>query len=171
MPRFRSVLTFLLGSVVFGVSYTQAPLYYSNQNQYFLHGLAAAGHGNLDLDWLAGTRDPTPLFSAGAALTHAFLHESLFYLYYLLLQGLYFYCLAGVFAFVVGTKPGSLPHLVFVTLLVVIHAGLLRLASARRWASIIPGIFRPVSRGNTSWASACSLPSSACSCWPRCSLF
>ena len=59
----KGVLAFLFWSFVFGVSYTQAPLYYSNQNQYFLHGLAAAGLGDLHQDWLANTKDPTPVFS------------------------------------------------------------------------------------------------------------
>jgi hypothetical protein len=49
--------------VAFAVAPTWAPRYYSNQNQYFLHGLAQAGVGSLANDWLANTRDPTPIFS------------------------------------------------------------------------------------------------------------
>src|SRR5205823_14298714 len=45
-------------AVAFAAAYGQAPLYYSNQNQYFLHGLAAAGEGYLSEDWLARTLDP-----------------------------------------------------------------------------------------------------------------
>src|SRR5437660_1348796 len=92
------VMIFLFWSVVFGVSCTQASLYYSNQNQYFLHGSARAGLGRLDQDWLANTRDPTPIFSTLVAFTDRFLHESLFPVCYLLMQGLYFYNLAGLFA-------------------------------------------------------------------------
>lgn len=53
----------LLFATVFALAHTQSPLFYSNQNQYLLHGLAAAGVGYLQQDWLANTRDPTPVFS------------------------------------------------------------------------------------------------------------
>jgi len=114
----------------------QAPLYYSNQNQYFLHGLAAAGRGDLDQDWLANTRDPTPVFSALSPSRPGILPEWLFYVYYLLLLGLYFHCLVGLFRFLAGS-PSKLERLCFITLLVVLHAGLVRLASARLLGSII----------------------------------
>ena len=39
----------LAGAVVFALAHTQAPLYWSNQNQYFLHGLAQGGLGDLRL--------------------------------------------------------------------------------------------------------------------------
>lgn len=52
-------------AVGFAIAHTQAPLFYSNQNQYLLHGLANGGYGNLASDWLANTKDPTPLFSLG----------------------------------------------------------------------------------------------------------
>ena len=44
--------------LVFALSYQQWPLYSSNQNTYFLHGLADGGVGFLELDWLAQTADP-----------------------------------------------------------------------------------------------------------------
>src|SRR6516165_2538625 len=86
----KAVLSFLFWAIVFGVSYTQPPLYYSNQNQYFLHGLARGGLGFLNEDWLANTADPTPVFSALVAFTYRYLSESLFYVYYLLILGAYF---------------------------------------------------------------------------------
>ena len=56
MPR---PLVFLFWSIVFGVSYTQAPLYYSNHNQYFLHGLAEVPEfGDLNHDWLGEHQGP-----------------------------------------------------------------------------------------------------------------
>jgi len=54
----------LAGAILFAVTHTQSHPFYSNQNQYFLHGMARAGHGDLNRDWLANTVDPTPLFSA-----------------------------------------------------------------------------------------------------------
>src|SRR4051794_34225698 len=88
---------FLIGTALFAVAYCQAPLYYSNQNQYFLHGLADAGYGFLREDWLANTRDSTPLFSALVAFTVRHLHPWAFHLYYALLLGAYATAMLGLF--------------------------------------------------------------------------
>src|SRR2546430_16036943 len=85
----RGVILFLVASPLFAAAYTQAPLYYSNQNQYFLHGLAYAGEGLLAEDWLAKTRDPTPVFSALVALTVRVLPPWAFHVYYALFFGAY----------------------------------------------------------------------------------
>ena len=68
-PPGRPVLLLILAAG-FALAHTQAPLFYSNQNQYLLHGLAGAGYGHLDRDWLATTKDPTPVFSAGVAAAY-----------------------------------------------------------------------------------------------------
>src|SRR5437763_15532663 len=99
MHLFRAALTFIGWSVVFGISYTQAPLYYSNQNQYFLHGLADAGRGDLHEDWLANTKDSTPLFTGLVEVTATYLEECWFYVYYLVILGVYFYSLLGLFKY------------------------------------------------------------------------
>lgn len=65
----RPLLIALLAAA-FAAAHTQAPLFYSNQNQYLLHGLASAGYGHLSADWLSTTPDPTPLFSAGVAASY-----------------------------------------------------------------------------------------------------
>src|SRR3977135_1083966 len=83
----RKTGLFLLGTALFAAAYCQAPLYYSNQNQYFLHGLANAGQGLLREDWLANTGDPTPVFSALVAFTAQTLHPWAFHVYYALLLG------------------------------------------------------------------------------------
>jgi hypothetical protein len=57
-------------AVAFAAAHTQGPLFFSNQNQYLLHGLAAAGYGHLAADWLANTADPTPAFTAGVAAAY-----------------------------------------------------------------------------------------------------
>src|SRR5438045_9149401 len=57
-------------AVLFAVAHTQSPLYYSNQNQYLLHGLANAGVGYLNEDWLANTRDPQHACSALVTPSH-----------------------------------------------------------------------------------------------------
>jgi hypothetical protein len=63
-------LVVALLAAAFAAAHTQAPLFYSNQNQYLLHGLASAGYGHLSADWLATTAEPTPLFSAGVAAAY-----------------------------------------------------------------------------------------------------
>src|SRR6478752_583413 len=80
----------ILLAVAFAVAHTQSPLYYSNQNQYFLHGLAAGGHGHLSHDWLANTTDPTPVFSALVAAGYRYLGEWVF-------QAAFFLLLVGYF--------------------------------------------------------------------------
>src|SRR5260370_42143466 len=56
----------------FALAYTQSPLFFSNQNQYFVHGLAEGGFGFLNQDWLATTADPTPVFSAIIAFSYRY---------------------------------------------------------------------------------------------------
>ncbi len=125
---------FLLGAVLFSAAYCQAPLYYSNQNQYFVHGIAdvcrADGdQGFLHDDWLAKTADPTPLFSSLVAITAMYAHPWLFHVYHAILLGIYAAALLGVFAFVVGPEIASRRWPIFLALLVAIHSGIARWAS------------------------------------------
>jgi hypothetical protein len=98
---FKSVLSttanFLAISILFAIAYAQSPLYTSNQNQYFLHGLAAAGFGTLGNDWLANTRDPTPVFSKLVEWTfRSTRQKEIFYAYYAILMGIYITSLTGL---------------------------------------------------------------------------
>ncbi len=87
----RSFVRFSLWSILFSVAYTQSPLYTSNQNTYFLHGFACADIGYLRQDWLANSRDATPLFSSLVCATLRFLRwEGWFYVFYALFLGGYF---------------------------------------------------------------------------------
>ena len=93
----RLTAGFLLFTTLFAVIYTQSPLYTSNQNQYFLHGLARAGYGELSHDWLANTLDPTPLFSLLVEWTYRLTHfPPLFYIDYALLMGVYLFSALGI---------------------------------------------------------------------------
>src|SRR5919201_1818744 len=91
----KRTASFLFWAIVFGIACTQAPLYYSNQNQYFLHGLAQGGMGDLDRDWLANTADPTPVFSASVAWTYRHVGEWPFQAGYVVLLVIYFLSLAA----------------------------------------------------------------------------
>jgi hypothetical protein len=84
-------------ALAFGISYSQSPLYTSNQNQYFLHGLARSGVGYLQNDWLARTADPTPVFSYFVTFIYnIFQFKEIFYLAYLFLLAVYFLCCLGI---------------------------------------------------------------------------
>jgi len=122
---------FLGGTLIFALACTQAPLYYSNQNQYFLHGLAAGGHGLLHDDWLAGTADPTPAFSSGVAFTYRHMPEECFYVAYALLQGLYLLGMTGIFLALAGREASLTAGCCFVALVTLTHAAVLRWLSWR----------------------------------------
>jgi hypothetical protein len=80
----------LLWGALFAAAYAQSPLYTSNQNQYFLHGLARAGRGLLAADWLANTPDPAPLFSLLVELISRLARlDAAFYLLYAALMVAY----------------------------------------------------------------------------------
>src|SRR5262245_39248527 len=125
----RNALLFLLGTALFAAAYTQAPLYYSNQNQYFLHGLAQSVQRTRYEDWLANTVDPTPVFSTLVAVTATFLHPWAFHVYYALLMGVYAASALLLFVSVVGDDTARRRWLVFVALFVAVHAALLRWGS------------------------------------------
>jgi hypothetical protein len=137
-PRTKTTVSLLVWGLIFGLAYTQAPLYYSNQNQYFLHGLAQAGEGFLDQDWLANTADPTPIFTAVVRFTHRHLSDTLFYVYFLVALGVYFHALVGLVPVLGGPELDRLGRLCLLTLLVAVHAGLLRLASVHLFGKDYP---------------------------------
>lgn len=125
ISRMRTI-SLLLCCLAFGLAYWQAPLYYSNQNQYFLHGLAQAGVGLLEEDWLSNTADPTPLFSSLVAFTIRFLHPLAFHFYYLILHGVYLVSLLGIFIHLAGKRDTPRLRLMFIFAIILIHSGLMR---------------------------------------------
>src|SRR5262245_49206736 len=96
-PIWAVAVLALAGAALFSAAYCQAPLYYSNQNQYFLHGLARAGEGTLNEDWLANTKDPTPAFTWLVEQTARVLPRETFHVYHALLMGVYAAALAALF--------------------------------------------------------------------------
>jgi hypothetical protein len=143
LPRgVRGSFAFLFCSLLFGLAYTQPPLYYSNQHQYFLHGLARGGLGFLNEDWLANTADPTPNFTALVAFTSRYLQSSLFYIYYILLLGIYLHALVAIFAHLSGGRPTVMTRLGFIVLVVALHSALLRWTSAQLFGVDYPWYFQ-----------------------------
>lgn len=95
--RLAVVVGVIAAAVVVG--YGQEPLYSSNQNTYFLHGLANAGVGSLDRDWLVGTADPFPVFSALVELTERAGGGWMFYAQHVVLVLVYAVAMLLVVAF------------------------------------------------------------------------
>ncbi len=136
--KLTHVLHFLGWAGLFGLAYTQAPLYYSNQNQYCLHGLAAVDRGPLHDDWLANTASPTPVFDVLISVTVKYGHEFAFYGYYVLLLGLYWSSLVGLFEHLAGIQATSQRRLAFAAVLMLAHSALLRWASYRLFDADYP---------------------------------
>lgn len=124
-----AVLLFLLGTALFTAAYCQAPLYYSNQNQYFVHGLANAGLGTLHEDWLANTADPTPAFSTLVMVTARHLPEWMFHVYHALLLGAYAAAMLGLFWHLAGRQVAARRWPVFCLFLVAAHSAVARWGS------------------------------------------
>jgi len=141
-PTWKNVLDIIAWSVLFAIAYSQSPLYTSNQNQYFLHGLARAGLGTLSSDWLAITRDPTPVFSLLVEFSYRYLRfEPIFYLYYTALMGLYLFSLYGIASMLFNISSSKTRVLFFLAALITIHSAGLRFALSRivgvNWAYLL----------------------------------
>jgi hypothetical protein len=121
----------LVGAVLFAVAYTQPPLYYSNQNQYFLHGLARAGYGDLGRDWLARTADPTPAFTAFVELAYRSLGEWPFHAAFFALLVVYFLSLWGVVAALPFRPATTAGRAALAAALIVVHSAIVRVASVQ----------------------------------------
>lgn len=135
----------LLAALAFGLAYGQYPLYYSNQNVYFLHGLANAGRGFLAQDWLTQTPDVYPVFSIQVELTARFLPEPVFYLYYLVILGIYVLSVLGIAAVVYSIDRSRTLCVAYLALVTALHSALLGsalsgLAGINLGAYLLPGL-------------------------------
>lgn len=111
-------------AVIFGFAYTQLPMYASNQNQYLLHGYAEST-GELSSDWLANTADPTPVFSAFVKYNLMLFPEGIFYVYQLILAGLYLFCLVRISLHCFPLSHSRWLKAIFIGLLIFAHAAVL----------------------------------------------
>ena len=76
---YMQIVGFLVLCLLFAGAYYQQPLFSSNQNAYFLSGLARAGYGYLSSDWFVQQTDIVPVFSAMVSLVHWFGSHWMFY--------------------------------------------------------------------------------------------
>lgn len=136
----------VLCTVFFALAYSQAPLFTSNQNQYFLQGLAKAGVGQLSEDWLVNTLDPTPVFSGIVYFTYQlFGWLPIFYIYFWILAGVYLFSLIGTADQIWGIKKDRQIYYSFILLFTGLHAAALRFLLVRafgaHWAYLFDGGF------------------------------
>jgi len=127
---------------IFALVCTQAPLYYSNQNQYFLHGLAQGGLGHLNEDWLANTLDPTPVFSKLIEWTYRFLNEEWVCFYYVLIFGVYRQSLVGLGSLRLPNPEGLPSRWLFLALLLLVHSAAARYLSGQLFRVDYPWYFQ-----------------------------
>lgn len=122
VSRYRPWMQFLALALVFGISHGQYPLYYFVQNQYFLYGLARADLGLLKNDWLASTTDPWPVFSWLVEFTYRYVDQRAFYVYYIVLLGIYAYSLLGIASRLTGIAASRTKYLLYLAVLVALHS-------------------------------------------------
>ncbi len=138
----KKLAFFLFWTLLFAAAYTQSPLYTSNQNQYFLHGLANAGVGFLREDWLAQTPDTVPVFNLIVEWTIRIFHTNLlFYVYYALLMGVYFFSLVGIGDRLFNIRKDRVHLWLFLAGLIALHSAALRYliskAAGVDWAYVL----------------------------------
>ncbi len=125
--RDTSLVFIIFWTIVFTLAYAQAPLFTSNQNQYFLHGLSEAGFGNLSEDWLVNTVDPTPVFSALISLTYRITTWTpIFYIYFGILAGVYLFSLLGIVDYLYDTGKTKISRWSFLVLITVLQSAAMR---------------------------------------------
>ena len=117
----RRVLFWIAAGTLFALAYGQSPPFTNNGNTKLLHGMAAAGWGDLRHDWLANTPDPFPAFNAVVYVVTKLGYPALFHLIYAVLLGVYLY---GGWRIAAWLRPrgGTLYRALFVALMVLAHA-------------------------------------------------
>lgn len=122
-----AIISLIAWTLVFTLVYAQSPLFTSNQNQYFLHGLANTGYGFLNEDWLANTLDPTPVFSLLVEYSYRlFGTEIIFYLYYGVLLGIYLFSIFGIVDYLFDLQGSRTKTIGFLAAFMLIHSAALR---------------------------------------------
>lgn len=138
------LISFFSWAVLFAIIYAQSPLYTSNQNQYFLHGMADAGFGFLEEDWLANSVDPTPIFSLLVRWAYdLFETEVIFYGIYALLFGVYLWSLLWITEALFGIRTSRSKTLTFLVLIFATHSAGMRYVLSRalgpEWTYVLEG--------------------------------
>ncbi|MSR54720.1 MAG: hypothetical protein EXS09_15750 [Gemmataceae bacterium] len=121
----------LVWACLFALAHTQAPEYFSNQHHYFLHGFAQANVGQLNEDWLANTKDPTPVYSWLVAKAYSSVGPFAFQIVYFVLLGVYFESMRQLIGALPGFPDRGPARVLFLTLFLTVHAAILRVLFVR----------------------------------------
>jgi hypothetical protein len=123
LPRHRlEPAIVILGCLTFAGAYWRLPLFSSNENTYFLWGLARAGYGFLSSDWLANQTDLAPAFSAIVSAVHRLDAHWLFYLLHGCLAAVYAWSLFAIARHVLGRRWSPTVAAIVVASLTFLHA-------------------------------------------------
>jgi hypothetical protein len=138
----KKLSKFLFWTLLFAVAYTQSPLYTSNQNQYLLRGMAAAGVGFLSQDWLVSIPDTVPVFNSLVEWTYRIFNSGvILYVYYALLMGVYLFSLLGIATRLFDVQKNRTRFWLFMALVIVAHSAAIRyaftLVRSSTWAYIL----------------------------------
>ncbi|MBD3377683.1 hypothetical protein GF406_21825 [candidate division KSB1 bacterium] len=126
--------------LVFSISYTQFPLYYGNQNTYFIHGLADANHEALKEDLLYKSPDPFPVFSQLVKLVST-VNSGLFYFFHFILSATYLTSLIGIIRYLFNFKFNDISYHLSIILIIIVHSHLLARVSSRLFNYNLKNIF------------------------------
>lgn len=100
----------------------QSRLFSSNQNSYFLVGLARAGYGCLSNDWMATRTDHVPVFSWLVSTVHTYGGHWMFYVLFCAMVALYLVSLSAIVAYQNGPSwHSALQAPLFISLMALVH--------------------------------------------------
>jgi hypothetical protein len=129
---FIGLVSFLAWALVFGMIYAQSPLFTSNQNAYFLHGMANAGFGYLNQDWLATRQESMPVFTWLVQFTTVIFHSKVpFYIYYAMLMGVYLFSMFGIMDLLFDLRRSKTRTMLFLAIFLIAHSAALRFLLSR----------------------------------------
>lgn len=124
---FLSTGRWVLLALIFGLTYTQSLLWDGNQNTKFLHGLAHAGLGFVNTDWMANTADPLPIFSFLVQITYTYLTPYAFYVFYFLIFGVYIVSILGIASLVFKIDRSRTVYLIYLALILAVYSERLKI--------------------------------------------
>lgn len=124
-----SMLEWLLNGLLFTFVYSFTPFFTGTQNSYFLQGLAQAGYGLLEYDWLVGTTDSKPFFSFLVEVVYELTDVYGFYVLYVLFLGIYINGIINIINYVTYGffRKNRFYRLSLLTLLLLLHSSILHL--------------------------------------------
>ncbi|WP_294348182.1 DUF6798 domain-containing protein [Prosthecochloris sp.] len=114
-------LQWIIPGLFYAVYHQKEPLYTKNQNTKFLHGAGDAGYGFLENDWMAGTLDPLPFFTALIRSLYLSNAIEVTYVFFGFLLLIYFYSLGKIAQNLFPELRKTAPMIIYLGLFFFIH--------------------------------------------------